>query len=178
MARGLHRAGPSTLEDPMLLFLFACASDDTQDFRPGLQAAAEHRVHSPLMECGLGKAQVRELAAYWSLPVWDKPAMPCLASRVAYGEEVTPARLRMIDAAEQFLRQHDCGDVRVRYHRGDLARLEVPVTQLSRLTADPLRSELVHHLKQLGFCFITIDIEGFRSGSLNSMVPLQVLEHS
>lgn len=151
-------------------------ADDMQDYRPGLKAAVEHRIRSPLVECGLSKREVRELAAFWDLPVWNKPAMPCLSSRVAYGEEVTPDRLRMIDAAEQFLRRNGCANVRVRYHRGDLARLEVPVTQLIRLTTDPLRNELVNHLRQLGFRFITIDMEGFRSGSLNTMVPLEVLQ--
>ena len=150
-------------------------ADDLRDYRPGLQAAAEHQVRSPLAECGLTKAQVRELAAFWKLVVWDKPAMPCLSSRVAYGEEVTPDRLRMIDSAEQLLRQHGFSNVRVRYHRGDLARVEVPLAELVRLASDPLRGEVAKRLSELGFRFIAIDIEGFRSGNLNSLVPLEVL---
>ncbi|MCU0980520.1 MAG: ATP-dependent sacrificial sulfur transferase LarE, partial [Pirellulaceae bacterium] len=101
-------------------------ADDASDYRPGNQAAAEHRVRSPLLECGINKAEVRQLAADWEVPIWDKPAMPCLASRVAYGEQVTPGRLAMIDQAERLLRDRGLRTVRVRYHKGDLARLEVP----------------------------------------------------
>ncbi|MEX1223044.1 MAG: ATP-dependent sacrificial sulfur transferase LarE, partial [Pirellulales bacterium] len=97
-------------------------ADDYNDHRPGMIAAAEHQVRSPLAECGFTKAEVRELARHWKLPVWDKPATPCLASRVAYGEEVTPQRLRMIDLAEQYLRGEGFPVCRVRYHRDDLAR--------------------------------------------------------
>lgn len=151
-------------------------ADDAGDYRPGAQAAEEHVVRSPLMECGIGKTEVRQLAAHWGLPIWDKPAMPCLASRVAYGEEVTPERLSMIDRAEQLLRDRGLRTVRVRYHRGDLARLEVPAEELGRLVAEPARRTLVDGLKELGFRFITIDLEGFRSGSLNALVPLEVLQ--
>jgi len=151
-------------------------ADDAGDYRPGAQAAEEHVVRSPLMECGIGKTEVRQLAAHWGLPIWDKPAMPCLASRVAYGEEVTPERLSMIDRAEQLLRDRGLRTVRVRYHRGDLARLEVPAEELGRLVAEPTRRTLVDGLKELGFRFITIDLEGFRSGSLNALVPLEVLQ--
>ncbi len=149
--------------------------DDFRDFRPGLQAAVEHRIRSPLAECELTKADVRELAAFWNLSVWNKPAMPCLSSRIAYGEDVTPERLRMIDAAEQYLHQRGFSEVRVRYHRGDLARLEVPVAELAALVTEPLRDELITHLRQLGFRFVTVDVEGFRSGSINSLVPVDVL---
>src|SRR5437868_2183257 len=97
-------------------------ADDLGDYRPGMQAASEHRIYSPLAGCGITKAEVRELAAGWGLPVWDKPATPCLSSRIAYGEEVTPERLAMIDRAEQFLRGQGLQNLRVRYHRGDLAR--------------------------------------------------------
>ncbi|MEX0819661.1 MAG: TIGR00268 family protein, partial [Pirellulaceae bacterium] len=146
--------------------------DDASDYRPGTQAAAEHEVRSPLAECGLTKAEVRSLADQWDLPVWDKPATPCLSSRVAYGEEVTPERLRMIDRAEQLLREQGLREVRVRYHRGDLARIEVPVEEISRLTTGETRSLLAGQLRQLGFKFVTIDLAGFRSGSLNSLVQL------
>ena len=148
--------------------------DDLGDYRPGMQAAAEHAVRSPLAECGFSKDDVRALAAAWELPVWDKPASPCLSSRVAYGEEVTPERLAMIDRAEQYLRGLGLSSVRVRYHRGDLARLEVPVEAIGRLAAEPVRGELVAHLKGLGFKFVTLDLEGFRSGSLNALVSLKL----
>ena len=146
--------------------------DDRGDYRPGMQAAAEHRVRSPLAECGFTKADVRALAAEWDLPVWDKPATPCLSSRVAYGEEVTPRRLAMIDEAEQFLRSHGLREVRVRYHPGALARLEVPLHELPRLVEPDLRQQLVHRLQAIGFKLITLDLQGFRSGSLNTLVQL------
>jgi uncharacterized protein len=147
--------------------------DDQGDYRPGMLAAAEHRVRSPLVECGLTKALVRQLAAHWGLSVWDKPAAPCLASRVAYGEEVTPERLAMIDAAEQYLRSLGLRELRVRYHRGDLARIEVPPEAFSRLTSPEVLRELVARFQSLGFKFITLDLQGFRSGSLNTLVALQ-----
>jgi uncharacterized protein len=146
--------------------------DDLGDYRPGLKAAAEHAVQSPLAECGFTKADVRVLAAAWDLPVWDKPASPCLSSRVAYGEEVTPERLAMIDQAEQHLRSLGLAEVRVRYHRGDLARLEVPLDALPRLIEPATRADLVARLRQLGFRYVTLDLEGFRSGSLNALVAL------
>jgi uncharacterized protein len=141
--------------------------NDAGDWRPGMVAAGEHQVKSPLLECGLTKADVRALAAEWNLPVWDKPASPCLSSRVAYGEEVTPERLRMIDRAEQLLRKLGLNTVRVRYHRGDLARLEVPPDAIVRLATPGERERLAAELKQLGFKYITLDLEGFRSGSQN-----------
>ena len=101
-------------------------ADDLGDYRPGLLAAAEFRVCSPLAECGITKADVREFAAEWGLPVADKPASPCLSSRIAYGEEVTPERLRMIDRAEQIVRSLGIRVCRVRFHAGDAARIEVP----------------------------------------------------
>jgi uncharacterized protein len=147
-------------------------ADDRGDYRPGMQAASEHRIHSPLAECGLTKADVRELAADWNLPVWDKPATPCLSSRIAYGEEVTPERLAMIDRAEQFLRAQGLANLRVRYHRGDLARIEVPLAELARLCQGDIRQELTAELRRLGFKFVTLDLEGFRSGSLNQLVSI------
>jgi pyridinium-3,5-biscarboxylic acid mononucleotide sulfurtransferase len=145
--------------------------DDLGDYRPGMRAARERGVKKPLAECGLSKAEIRQLAAAWGLPVWDKPATPCLSSRVAYGEEVTPERLAMIDRAERFLR--DCGfrPLRVRYHTGDVARIEVAVEQLPKFTDDQFRRELIAQLKSLGFKFVALDLEGFRSGSMNLALP-------
>jgi uncharacterized protein len=144
--------------------------DDAGDWRPGMVAAGEHQVRSPLLECGFTKADVRDLAAEWNLPVWDKPAAPCLSSRVAYGEQVTPERLRMIDRAEQQLRALGLRTVRVRYHRGDLARLEVPADSIAELASPEIRERLTDELKQLGFKYITLDLEGFRSGSQNAAI--------
>jgi len=149
--------------------------DDCGDHRPGMAAAAEHRVRSPLLECALSKDEVRQLAASWGLPVWDKPASPCLSSRIAYGEEVTPQRVAMIDQAERVLRSLGLRELRVRYHKGDLARLEVPLDALPRLAQPEVRQQLVEELKRLGFKYVTLDLEGFRSGSLNQVLPLNEL---
>jgi uncharacterized protein len=149
--------------------------DDMGDYRPGLKAAGEHKVRHPLQECSFTKADVRALAQAWGLPTWDKPAMPCLSSRIAYGEEVSPERVRMIDQAEQWLRQHGLHVLRVRYHKGDLARIEVPLDDLPRFVELELRGELISAFHMLGFKFVTLDLEGFRSGSLNSVIPLESL---
>ena len=151
-------------------------ADDLGDYRPGLQAAREHQVSNPLADCGFTKEDVRELASYWDLPVWDKPAMPCLSSRVAYGEAVTPERLRMIDQAEQLLRSEGFSNVRVRYHQGDLARLEVPRDALDQLNQLQLRELLVEQLTAIGFKFVTMDLAGFRSGNLNQLVSLELTQ--
>ena len=141
--------------------------DDRGDYRPGLEAATEWNVQSPLAECGMRKEDVRRLAEYWKLPIWNKPATPCLSSRVAYGEEVTPERLAMIDSAEKFLRDAGYGTVRVRYHAGDLARVEVPVDRIGPLAAAAERQRLIAELQKIGFRYICLDLEGFRSGSQN-----------
>ncbi len=144
--------------------------DDRGDWRPGMIAAGEHRVRSPLIEAGLSKADVRALARHWGLPVWDKPAMPCLASRIAYGLEVTPERVRKVDRAEQVLRQLGFRQLRVRLPQPDVARIEVPLEDLPRLVEPAVRDIVVRELKAIGFKFVTVDLEGFRSGSLNVLV--------
>jgi uncharacterized protein len=150
-------------------------TDDMGDYRPGLRAASEHGVRHPLQECNLSKADVRALARAWGLPTWDKPASPCLSSRVAYGEDPTPERVRMIDQAEQWLRQRGLRILRVRYHKGDLARIEVSPNDLPRLVELELRGELIATFRSLGFKFVTLDLEGFRSGSMNSVIPVESL---
>ena len=149
--------------------------DDIGDYRPGMIAASEHRVRSPLIECDINKAEVRQLAAHWELPVADKPATPCLSSRIAYGEEVTPERLQMIDSAEQFLRARGLPEVRVRFHRGEMARIEVPTVALEKLCDPTFREALVEELKSLGFTYVTLDLEGFRSGSQNEVLAIRSL---
>ena len=149
--------------------------DDLGDYRPGLRAASEHGIRHPLQECGLNKADVRALARGWGLPTWDKPATPCLSSRVAYGEDPTPERVRMIDQAEQWLRQRGLRVLRVRYHKGDLARIEVPLDDLPRFIELQVRGELIAAFHALGFKFVTLDLEGFRSGSMNSVIPIESL---
>ncbi len=151
-------------------------TDDLGDHRPGMRAAGERGVRHPLQECKLSKDDVRALARGWGLPTWDKPATPCLSSRIAYGEQVTPERVRMIDQAEQWLRTRTGLRVlRVRYHKGDLARIEVPLDDLPRLVDLQVRGELVPAFRALGFKFVTLDLEGFRSGSLNGVVPIENL---
>jgi len=151
-------------------------ADDLGDHRPGLQAAKERKVRSPLAECGLTKADVRALARAWGLPIWDKPASPCLSSRIAYGEEVTPQRLEMVERAERFLRERGFRPLRVRYHRGDLARIEVDAAAVARFADEQLRRETVELLKSVGFKYVSIDLEGFRSGSLNAVLPVESLQ--
>src|SRR5690606_28784183 len=150
--------------------------DDQGDYRPGMQAAAEHAVRSPLIEAGFTKQDVRDLARQWDLPVWDKPASPCLSSRVAYGVEVTPERVARIDAAERFLRQTlGIRELRVRLEANDLARIEVPLEALPRLIEPQARAAITRHFRESGFRSITLDLEGFRSGSLNDLLQIEPL---
>ena len=158
--------------------LAAIRAQQRKGIHPGLIAAAENCVQSPLLENQIDKQTVRELAKHWNLSVWDKPAMPCLSSRVAYGEEVTPSRLRMIDQAESYLRKQGFAELRVRYHAGDLARVEVPVSDIPRLISEPLRSEMSRQLQDFGFKFVTVDANGFRSGNLNTLIPVDELKRS
>jgi uncharacterized protein len=150
-------------------------ADDLGDYRPGLQAASEHSVRSPLAECGLTKQEVRQLAADWNLPVADKPATPCLSSRVAYGLHVTPERLARIDQAEQFLRSLGFNELRVRLHADDMARIEVPVSEVGRLCEANARASVVLKFERLGFKFVTLDLAGFRSGGFTKLVPSEML---
>jgi pyridinium-3,5-biscarboxylic acid mononucleotide sulfurtransferase len=151
-------------------------ADDLADYRPGMRAADEHAVRSPLAECGFTKQEVRALAAAWQLPVADKPATPCLSSRVAYGLAVTPERLTMIDGAEQFLRSLGLRELRVRYHADDMARIEVPVEQINKLCEPDIRQNVTDEFTRLGFKFVTLDLAGFRSGGFTKLVPSEMLK--
>ncbi len=153
-------------------------ADDLADYRPGLRAAAEFSVVSPLLDCGMDKALVRALADLWALPVSTKPAMPCLASRVAYGTAVTPERLAMVEAAEVCLHQLEFPECRVRFHEGAIARIEVPLNQLPRLVDPKTRESVASALRKIGFQFVTIDLNGFQSGGLNVMIPVESLENA
>lgn len=143
-------------------------ADDLGDFRPGLQAAGEREVHAPMAEVGLTKPEVRALAAHYDLPIADKPAAPCLSSRVAYGEEITADKLRRIDAGETFLREHGFRECRLRHH-GDLARIEVPAAEIDRFADDSLRQVVDAKMRELGYQYVALDLRGFRSGSLNEV---------
>lgn len=146
--------------------VFGVNHDDLDDFRPGNRAMKVHGVRSPLAEAGLTKNDIRELSRLAGLPTADQPASPCLASRIPYGLEVTEQRLRQIDQAETFLRSLGFVEFRVRHH-DSIARIEVPAAQIAKIMAEPVRSKVVEHLKSLGFQFVTLDLQGFRSGSLN-----------
>jgi uncharacterized protein len=147
--------------------------DDRGDYRPGLKAAAEHAVRHPLQEAGFTKADVRALARAWDLPTWDKPASPCLSSRLAPGVEVTHERTQRVEEAEIYLRSLGYRECRVRLHHGELARIEVPAAELARLAEPAAREGLIRRLKELGFQYVALDLEGFRSGSLNALVSLE-----
>lgn len=152
--------------------------DDRGDYRPGMTAASEHRVRSPLIETGFTKDDVRSLAQHWNLPTWDKPATPCLSSRIAYGVEVTPERVARVDAAEVFLREHGLREFRVRHEAHDLARIEIPISEIGRFLNEGFRSEVSAKLHALGFKYVTLDLDGFRSGSMNAIVPAETLRMS
>ena len=145
-------------------------ADDLGDFRPGIQAGKEHDVCSPLAEAGITKAEVRELSRRFGLPTHDKPAAPCLSSRIPYGESITPEKLRMIERGEAFLREtFGVRECRVRHH-DNLARIEVPESFIS-LVAEPQNAARIdRHFRSLGYAYVALDLRGFRSGSLNEVI--------
>ncbi|MGH7915842.1 MAG: ATP-dependent sacrificial sulfur transferase LarE [Candidatus Binataceae bacterium] len=140
--------------------------DDLNDYRPGIKAASEKRVRHPLVEAELTKAEIRELSRALELPTWDRPASPCLSSRFPYGTRITAEGLRQVEAGEDVLHGLGFRIARVRYH-GDIARLEVAAEEIGRLLEAGTREKIDYELKRLGFRFITVDLKGFRSGSLN-----------
>lgn len=140
-------------------------ADDEGDYRPGRAAAKEQRVVSPLSEARVRKEEVREVSRYLGLPMWDKPALACLSSRFPYGEEITPEKLAQVARAEEFMRERGYRQVRVRHH-GDLARLEVGSEELARVFSE--REEITAELTEAGFLYVTLDLAGYRSGSLNA----------
>jgi uncharacterized protein len=149
-----------------------CNVDDEGDFRPGRIAAAEEGVRSPLIEAGLTKDEIRALSRERGLPTWDKPAMACLSSRIPYGTEVTVEALRQIGEAEAFLRSLGVRQLRVRHH-GEVARIEVEQDGMDLLMRDGNREKAVDHLKELGYKYVTLDLAGFRSGSMNEVLTLR-----
>lgn len=143
---------------------------DTREHRPGLKALKEHGIRSPLLELGFDKGDVREVAAQLKLSVKDKPAMACLASRIPYGERITREKLEKVEKGEAFFFERGFTNVRIRMH-GNLARVELPQEELA--LALELRSEIVAHLKALGFAYVTLDLEGYRSGSMDEVLHRQ-----
>jgi uncharacterized protein len=144
-------------------------ADDAADWRPGMLAAREHGVRSPLLEVGLTKAEIRALSARMGLPTWDQPSAPCLASRLPYGLAVTPVRLRQVERAEEAVRALGFREFRVRHH-GDAARLEVAPAELSSAAARA--AELAAAIRAAGFDRVLLDVQGYRRGSLNDGLPV------
>ena len=143
--------------------------DDQGDYRPGLQAAAEHQVRSPLVEAGLTKDMVRQIALKLDIPIWDKPAQPCLSSRIPYGTPVTVETLSKVERAEDYLRGLGLREVRARHH-DKLCRVEVGEAEMELAFAH--RQEIVENLKKVGYLWVSLDLAGLRSGSLNDQLKL------
>jgi uncharacterized protein len=144
--------------------------DDLADYRPGIKAASEKRVRHPLVEAEMSKADIRELSRAMGLPTWDRPASPCLSSRFPYGTQITPEGLRQVEQGERLLHSMGFRVARVRFH-GEIARLEVESSEIARLLEPVTRARVDSELKRLGFRFVTVDLMGFRSGSLNEGLP-------
>ncbi len=150
-------------------------ADDQGDYRPGQQAAHRHGVAAPLLDSGFTKQDVRDLARAAGLEVWDKPASACLSSRIEYGREVTVEALRQVEAGEEALRALGFRQLRVRHH-GAIARVEIARDELPRALSPEMAAEFTRILKGLGFTYVTLDLEGFRSGSMNAILPAKVLQ--
>lgn len=162
-------------EEQKLRFVVDGANaDDTNDFRPGMKAGKDLGIRSPLQEAGLTKNDIRIIAREENLPNWDKPSQPCLSSRFPYGHTITEAKLRQVDEAERFLRDMGFIELRVRHH-GDTARIEVPETLIEKFAQPPLRQAIVQKLSNLGFTYITLDLKGFRSGSMNEVLSKETI---
>jgi uncharacterized protein len=149
-------------------------ADDTRDFRPGQRAAEQHAVLAPLAEAGLTKLEVRALARAAGYPLWDRPAAPCLSSRVEYGRAVTREVLEQVERGEESLRQLGFRELRVRHH-GELARVEIARGELQRALTMEMMDAISAALKQAGFKYVSLDCAGFRSGSMNAVLPVEVL---
>jgi uncharacterized protein len=160
------RLEPIAAEEGFAHLVYGATVDDLGDHRPGMVSARERGVKAPLIDAGLGKTDIRALSRAAGLPTWDKPAMACLSSRFPYGTRITAEKLRQVDAAEAFLRGLGFREFRVRHH-GDLARLEIARGEMARLWDEGRADAVVGRLRELGFLHVTLDLAGFRSGSLN-----------
>ena len=147
-------------------------AEDYDDWRPGLRAAAEHHVRAPCAEAGMTKQDIRDLSKRLGLPTFDKPAMPCLSSRVQIGEYITSDKLRMIERGEAFLRSLGLRDVRVRHH-GRLARVEVPADRIAECMEPHMRARIDAKLREIGYTWVAMDLRGFRSGAMNEALDLK-----
>ena len=193
---------PVARQEGFAVIVYGENASDAGDFRPGAQAAAEFQVRAPLKEAGLTKPEIRELSAQLGLPTADKPQLACLSSRIPHGEPVTEEKLAMVEAAENFLRDLGFRDVRVRHHElgcgipgpgpaaeagrggqpairgllrsvpGHLARIEVGAGEFPKLSAEEIRSRVIEELRRIGYAHVTVDLQGYRRGSLNEAVRL------
>lgn len=144
-------------------------ADDTGDFRPGRRAARELGVKSPLLECGFTKDDIREMSKRFGLPTWNKPAYACLSSRFPYGQEITSEKLSMVEKSEEYLLKLGFVGFRVRHH-GDIARIELNPDQINMMMDENIRKSVVSKLKEIGFKYVSLDLEGYRTGSMNEAV--------
>ena len=152
-------------------------ADDQSDYRPGQQAARQHGIAAPLLDARLTKQDIRELARLAGLRIWDKPASACLSSRIEYGRAVTPEALQVVEQGEDALRQMGFRQFRVRHH-GDIVRIEIARKELPRALSPEMAAEFTRIFKALGFSYVTLDLEGFRSGSMNAVLPVEILTKS
>ena len=151
--------------------------DDQGDFRPGQQAAKLHHVATPLLTAGLGKAEIRELARQAGLRIWDKPASACLSSRIEYGRPVTRESLSVVERGEDAIRALGFRQFRVRHH-GEMVRIEISHDEMGRALNPAMAAQFTTIFKQLGFQFVTLDLEGFRSGSMNALLPVEQIRRT
>lgn len=157
--------------------VYGAIPDDVGDHRPGMDAAKRMGIQAPLIDVALTKAEIREISKAWQLPTWDKPAFACLSSRFPYGMRITRELLRQVDAAEQFLYDLGIRQFRVRHH-GELARIELEPAEMSRFLRTDARQQVSAHFKTLGYAHVTLDLQGYRSGSLNEGVAKIIMGNS
>jgi len=150
-------------------------AEDHDDWRPGIRAAAEHNVRAPCAEAGMTKQDIRDLSQRLGLPTFDKPAMPCLSSRVEIGETITPEKLKMIERGEEFLRSLGLRDVRVRHH-GKRARVKIPADRIAEFMQPEVRARIEAKLREIGYTWVAMDMRGFRSGAMNEALDRRTLE--
>jgi pyridinium-3,5-biscarboxylic acid mononucleotide sulfurtransferase len=164
---------PVAKAEGLKLLVYGVNVDDLGDFRPGIAAAKRMGARGPLQEAGLNKAEIRQLSKQLGLRTWDKPAYACLSSRIPYGQRITREALLQVDAAENFIRDLGFRQVRVRHH-DKIARIELPVDQIPQLFAGGFADEIAAKLKELGYLYVTLDLQGYRMGSMNEALRLSV----
>ncbi len=164
--------GPIAEREGLRHVVYGANTDDLGDHRPGMDSARQRGVRAPLIEAGLGKAEIRDLSRALALPTWDKPSFACLSSRFQYGDRITAEKLRQVDAAEEFVRSLGFRQFRVRHH-DRLARLEIPLEEMGRLWQDGRREAIVARFRELGYLYVAVDLAGFQSGSANLLLGLR-----